>query len=121
VVYDIDGILNTAATVSALHAEGDHAICYIEVVQPATTTPRRRGTATTYYAQYQAAGVLGDKLSGYPEYFLNINSPATVSITEAMINQQCAAKGFDAVETDLDETYAGGDGTTASRSPKPTK
>jgi len=29
-----------------------------------------------------------------------------------MINQQCAAKGFDAVETDLDETYAGGDGTT---------
>ncbi len=29
-----------------------------------------------------------------------------------MIDQQCAAKGFDAVETDLDETYSGSDGTT---------
>ena len=29
-----------------------------------------------------------------------------------MINQQCAAKRFDAVETDLDETYSGSDGTT---------
>jgi len=38
-----------------------------------------------------------------------------------MINQQCAAKGFDAVETDLDETYAGGDGTTGFTLTKPTK
>jgi len=29
-----------------------------------------------------------------------------------MINQQCAAKASTPVETDLDETYAGGDGTT---------
>jgi hypothetical protein len=56
--------------------------------------------------------VFGSALSGYPESFLNINSPATVRITEAMIAQQCAAKGFDAVETDLDETYSGSDGTT---------
>jgi hypothetical protein len=35
-----------------------------------------------------------------------------VRITEAMINQQCAAKGFDAVETGLDETYSGSDGAT---------
>ncbi len=30
-VYDIDGFDNPAATVSALHARGDHVICYIEV------------------------------------------------------------------------------------------
>ena len=43
---------------------------------------------------------------------MNINSPATVKIMESMIAQQCAAKGFDAVETDLDETYSGSDGAT---------
>ena len=113
VVFDIDGILNSAATVAALHAQGDHAICYIEVGTAGNYySAADEGIATTYYAQYQAAGVLGNKLPGYAEYFLNINAAATVSITEAMINQQCAAKGFDAVETDLDETYAGGDGTT---------
>ena len=113
VVYDIDGIENSAATVSALHAKGDHVICYIEVGTAGNYySAADEGIATSYYAQYQAAGVFGNKLPGYPEYFLNINSPATVSITEAMINQQCAAKGFDAVETDLDETYSGVDGST---------
>jgi hypothetical protein len=112
-VYDIDGIINPASTVSALHALGDHAICYIEVGTAGNYySASDEGIPTTYYAQYQAAGVFGNKLSGYPEYFLNINSPATVAITEAMISQQCAAKGFDAVETDLDETYAGSDGAT---------
>ncbi len=51
-------------------------------------------------------------MSGYAEYFLNINSASTVSIIEAMISQQCAAKGFDAVETDLDETFNGNEGST---------
>jgi hypothetical protein len=112
-VYDIDGIINPASTVSALHALGDHVICYIEVGTAGNYySASDEGIPTTYYAQYQAAGVFGNKLAGYPEYFLNINSPATVAITEAMISQQCAAKGFDAVETDLDETYAGSDGAT---------
>ena len=44
-------------------------------------------------------------MPGYPEYYLNINSPATVSIVESMIQQQCAAKGFDAVEPDIDDSY----------------
>jgi hypothetical protein len=112
-VYDLDGILNPASTVAALHARGAHAICYIEVGTAGDYySAAQEGISTTYYAQYQAAGVFGDKLSGYPEYFLDINSPATVAITEAMISRQCAAKGFDAVETDLDETYAGSDGAT---------
>jgi hypothetical protein len=112
-VYDIDGILNPASTVAALHARGAHAICYIEVGSAGNYySTAQEGIASTYYAQYQAAGVLGNALSGYPEHFLNINSPATVRITEAMIAQQCAAKGFDAVETDLDETYSGSDGAS---------
>jgi hypothetical protein len=110
-VFDIDGIINPASTVSALHRLGDHVICYIEVGTAGNYySAGDEGIATSYYAQYQAAGVLGNSLSGYPESFLNINSPATVQITEAMISQQCAAKGFDAVETDLDETYSGSDG-----------
>jgi len=113
VVYDIDGIENPASTVSALHALGDHVVCYIEVGAAGNYyTAAEEGIATTYYDQLQAAGDLGDSLSGYPEYFLNIASPSTVSVIESMIDQQCAAKGFDAVETDLDETYAGSDGTT---------
>ena len=73
----------------------------------------QEGITTSYYDQLQAAGVLGNTLPGYPqERFLNINSPAAVSIIESMISQQCAAKGFDAVETDLDETYTGYDGST---------
>ena len=113
VIYDIDGITNPKSTVTALHAIGDHAICYIEVGSAGNYyTAADEGMTTTYFAQLQAAGELGGKVSGYPEYFLNITSPATVSIIESMINQQCAAKGFDAVETDLDETYTGGEGST---------
>jgi hypothetical protein len=113
VVYDIDGILNPASTVAALHAKGDHAICYIEVGTAGNYySAGEEGISTTYYDQLQAAGEFGDQLNGYPEYFLNITSSTTVGIIESMIQQQCAAKGFDAVETDLDETYSGSDGTT---------
>ena len=113
VVYDVDGILNPASTVAALHAQGDHAICYIEVGTAGNYySAGDEGISTTYYDQLQAAGEFGNQLNGYPEYFLNITSSTTVGIIESMIQQQCAAKGFDAVETDLDETYSGSDGTT---------
>jgi hypothetical protein len=112
-VYDIDGIENPASTVSALESSGKKTICYIEVGTAGNYyTAAEEGIATTYYAQYQTAGDFGNKLSGYPEYFLNINSASTVAITEAMISQQCAAKGFNAVETDLDETFNGNEGST---------
>jgi hypothetical protein len=113
-VYDIDAIINPASTVAALHARGDHVICYIESGSAGNYySAAQEGITTSYYDQLQAAGVLGNTLPGYPqERFLNINSPAAVSIIESMISQQCAAKGFDAVETDLDETYTGYDGST---------
>jgi hypothetical protein len=113
-VYDIDAIINPASTVSALHARGDHVICYIEAGSAGDYyTAAQEGISTSYYDQLAAAGVLGNTLPGYSqERFVNITSPTAVSIVESMIDQQCAGKGFDAVETDLDETYTGYDGST---------
>ena len=112
-LYDIDAIENSASTVATLHSLGDHAICYIEVGSAGNYyTAAQEGISTTYYAQLHAAGDLGKKLSGYPEYFININAASAVSIIESMIQKQCAAKGFDGVETDLDETFGGNEGST---------
>ena len=111
VIYDIDGIINPATTVGALHALGKHVVCYVEVGAAGNYyTASDEGVATTYYAQFAAAGVLGAAVSGWPERYVDIRSPATVSIVESMIRQQCAAKGFDAVETDIDEEYASANG-----------
>jgi hypothetical protein len=112
-LYDIDAIENPASTVAALHQLGDRAICYIEVGTAGNYyTAAQEGIPTTYYQQLKNAGDLGKKLSGYPEYFININAPSAVSIIESMISQQCAAKGFDGVETDLDETFGNNEGKT---------
>lgn len=105
-VYDIDGIENTAVTVAALHKLGAKVICYIEIGSAGNYySAAHEGIPTTYYAQLQAAGDMGTKMAGYPEHYLNINAKSTVSIIEAMIRQQCAAKGFDAVEPDIDDSY----------------
>ncbi len=114
VVYDIDAIENPASTVHQLHLNGTRAICYIEVGTAGTYyTAAEEGIGTSYYDQLSADGDLGATLKGYPqEKFVNINSPSTVSIIESMIKQQCSDKGFDAVETDLDETYNSNEGST---------
>jgi hypothetical protein len=105
-LYDIDGIENPASTVKALHRLGAHVICYIEVGSAGNYYPAAdEGVRTSYYAQLKAAGDLGRKMPGYPEYYLNINAASTVSIIESMIRKQCAAKGFDAVEPDIDDSY----------------
>jgi len=96
-IYDIDGFDNPATTVSALHALGDRVICYIEV-----------GAAERYRGDYSAfpPAALGNAMSGYPaERYLNINDPAVVAVIEARI-KMCATKGFDAVEPDIDDSYA---------------
>jgi hypothetical protein len=116
VIYDIDGIINPASTVSALHAMGTHVVCYVEVGAVGNYyTAAEEGIPTTYYDQLMAAGVLGAKVGGWPERYLDIRSPATVSIIESMIARQCAAKGFDAVETDIDEEYASANGFGLTR------
>jgi hypothetical protein len=121
VIYDIDGIINPASTVTALHAEDKHVVCYIEVGAAGNYySAANEGIATTYYDQLRHAGVFGKKVPGYPEYYLNIRSSATVSIIESMIDQQCAAKGFDAVETDIDEEYGDHNGFRLTRADEET-
>jgi len=106
VIYDIDGIINPASTVSALHDQGKHVVCYVEVGAAGNYySTTEEGISTTYYDQLRDAGVFGRKVSGYPERYLDIRSASTLSIIEAMIQQQCATKGFDAVETDIDDEY----------------
>jgi hypothetical protein len=110
-VFDIDGIENPAPTAAALHKLGDKAICYIEIGSAGNYySAADEGIPVTYYAQLKAAGDLGAKMPGYPEYYLNVNSPSTVSIIESMIRQQCAAKGFDAVEPDIGDSYTDNNG-----------
>ena len=117
-VYDIDGIENPASTVTALHNLGDKVICYVEIGSAGNYyAAADEGIPVTYYAQLKAAGDLGAKMAGYPEYYLNVNAPSTVSIVESMIRQQCAAKGFDAVEPDIGDSYTdnNGFGTTEAQ------
>jgi hypothetical protein len=111
VIYDIDAIINPASTVTALHAMGKHVVCYIEVGAAGNYySAGSEGLTTSNYDQLKSAGVFGNKMSGYPEYYLDIRSASTVSIIESMIDQQCAAKGFDAVETDIDDEYTDNSG-----------
>jgi Glycoside-hydrolase family GH114 len=113
VIYDIDAIINPASTVSALHAKGLHVIAYLEVGSIGNYySAADEGISTTYYSQLKSAGDLGGNLPGWDETFININSPSSLSIIESMIKQQAAAKGFDAVETDLDTTFNNNDGQT---------
>jgi len=106
VIYDLDGIINPASTVAELHMLGKHVVCYIEVGAAGNYySAAEEGVSTTYFDQLNDAGEFGKKVPGYPEWYLNIQSPTTVSIIESMISRQCAAKGFDAVETDIDEEY----------------
>jgi len=105
-IYDIDGIENPASTVTALHQKGDKVICYIEVGSAGNYySAADEGIPVSYYSQLKSAGDLGTKMSGYPEHYVNINKASTVSIIESMILQQCSAKGFDAVEPDIDDSY----------------
>jgi hypothetical protein len=117
VIYDIDAIINPASTITALRAQGKHVVCYIEVGAAGNYySAADEGLSATYFDQLQSAGVFGNQVPGYPEYYLNIESPATLSIIESMIAQQCAAKHFDAVETDIDEEYNDNSGFALTKS-----
>jgi len=106
VVYDIDGFDNPASTITGLHALGAHVICYIEA-----------GAAENYrpdYSQFPAAA-LGSTVSGYSnEKYLNINDPTVLSVIKARIDM-CAGKGCDAIEPDIDDSYASSTGFTITQ------
>ena len=90
-VYDIDGFENSAAEVAALHAQGKHVICYIDV-----------GTAEDFRPDFSSfpASVLG-RTNGWPgEHWLDIRQLAILEPIMTKRFQMCREKGFDAVEPD---------------------
>jgi hypothetical protein len=95
--YDIDGFENSAAEVAALHGQGKHVICYIDV-----------GTAEDFrpdYSQFPKA-VLG-RSNGWPgERWLDIRQLGVLEPIMTARFQLCKEKGFDAVEPDNIEGYA---------------
>jgi len=94
-VYDIDGFDNPASTITALHALGDHAICYVSV----GTWESWRPDASSF-----PSALLG-ATNGWPgEKWLNISpdGPDYATLQALMYTRfkMCANKGFDAVEPD---------------------
>jgi hypothetical protein len=95
--YDIDGFENGAGEVSALHAQGKHVICYIDV-----------GTSENFRPDYSSfpASVKG-RSNGWPgERWLDIRQ---LSVLEPIMRarfQMCREKGFDAIEPDNIEGYS---------------
>jgi hypothetical protein len=96
-VYDVDGFETTAAEVAALHADGRHVVCYVDV-----------GTAEDFRPDYSSfpSSVLGRK-NGWPgERWLDIRQTQTVDPIMAARFRMCADKGFDAVEPDNMEAFS---------------
>jgi hypothetical protein len=100
--YDVDGFETSAAEVAALHAEGKHVICYIDV-----------GTAENWRPDYSSfpESVLGAPDEGWPgERWLDIRQ---LGVLEPIMERRfamCSEKGFDAVEPDNMEGYANASG-----------
>ncbi|HEY2718848.1 MAG TPA: endo alpha-1,4 polygalactosaminidase [Solirubrobacteraceae bacterium] len=103
--YDIDGFETEASEVAALHAQGKHVICYIDV-----------GTAEDFrpdYAQFPAS-TLGRK-NGWPgERWLDIRQLGALEPIMTKRFQMCQAKGFDAVEPDNMEAFSNKSGFEVS-------
>jgi hypothetical protein len=96
VVYDIDGLSNPATTVTALHAGGKRAVCYIETGAWEAYRPD---------AGMFPEAVRGKAMDNYPdERYLDIRSPVVVGLIKERI-KMCADKGFDGVEPDIDDSY----------------
>ncbi len=95
-VYDID-IDVDAAVVDAIHAQGDRAICYLSV----GTHEPFRSDADSFPKQ-----VLGERLDRFAsERWLDIRRIGVLRpIMEARLDE-CARKGFDAVEPDNVDGY----------------
>ncbi len=99
--YDIDGFETSAAEVAALHAQGEHVICYIDV-----------GTAENFRPDYSEfpKSVLG-RSNGWPgERWLDIRRLSVLEPIMTARFQMCREKGFDAVEPDNIEGYANNSG-----------
>jgi hypothetical protein len=96
-LYDVDGFETTAAEVTALHAQGRHVICYIDV-----------GTAENFRPDYGSfpKSVLG-RSNGWPgEHWLDIRQLSVLEPIMAARLQMCREKGFDGLEPDNIEAFS---------------
>jgi hypothetical protein len=95
-VYDID-IEQSADTVAAIHAQGDIAVCYVSV---GTYEPFRSD------AERFPRSVLGQRLDRFAnERWLDIRRLNVLMPIMQQRFDECAAKGFDAVEPDNVDGY----------------
>ena len=94
--YDIDGFDNSSAEVSALHATGKRAICYID----AGTWENWRPDAGSFPASVLGSG------NGWPgEKWLDVRQLSALRPIMTARLDMCAQKGFDAVEPDNIDGY----------------
>jgi Glycoside-hydrolase family GH114 len=100
--YDIDGFDNSASEVAALHGQGKHVICYVDV---GTYEPGRPDSGKF------PASVQGADVEGWPgEKWLDVRQ---LSLLEPIMTARfrvCKEKGFDAVEPDNMDGYENGTG-----------
>lgn len=91
-VMDIDGEFNTAATVTTLHNQGKHVICYID----AGVYEDYRTDASRF-----PASVIGNKDGDWAgSRWLDIRQVDILRPIMQARMQMCANKGFDAIEPD---------------------
>lgn len=91
-VYDVDWQDTTAAQVSALHAHGRHAMCYVSV----GTWENWRPDASTF-----PKSAIGNRDGGWAgERWLDIRQTAVLEPIEDARFAICKSKGFDGVDPD---------------------
>lgn len=95
-VFDIDWE-QPKSVVDTLHAKGKKVICYVDV----GGWENYRPDASSY-----PASVLGSTVGGWPdERYVDVRAQAILQPILLKRFQACKDKGFDAVETDLDDQY----------------
>lgn len=101
-VYDIDLFDNDASVVSALHAQGRRAICYLSA---GSYEPGRPDSDSF------PAAVLGNELEGWPgERWLDIRRLDVLGPLMERRLDLCRQKGFDGVEPDNVDAYTNNSG-----------
>ncbi|MCP2257897.1 hypothetical protein LX15_001583 [Streptoalloteichus tenebrarius] len=95
-VYDVDGVETSAETVKALKERGRRVICYVNVGAYEDFRPDRERFPDQ---------VLGQGNDWKGERWLDIRRLDVLEPLMARRFDECAAKGFDAVEADLVDAY----------------
>jgi hypothetical protein len=104
-VYDVDLYDTSAAQVKTLHDKWRKVICYFSAGSYESGRPD-----SSKLAPYR-----GNKMDGWPEYWLDIREPAVLKVMAARMDL-CAKKGFDGVEADNVDAYQNDSGFSLTAS-----